>query len=173
MIVMCLVTLLRFNRWSFQLQSVTEIIADGGPFGRIAISECFGIRRDTRPVYLIGLNVLWSLLPARPVQGAKAEERREAMGGGHFHLLFHPSAPTEGLCLPFPGWCLGRPDAADFRKGGLWPHGPKGCPLLLTLLQKGRGSSRVPPPWMLCLVSRLPGSSPGRLWVLTLHAALR
>lgn len=104
---------------------------------------------------------------------ARAEGWGEARGGGRRALApaCQPSAPTEASCLAFPGRRPGRPHAVDFRRGGLWPGGLEGYPLLLTLLQRGRESSRVLPPWMLCLVPRHPGSSPVSLWVPILDTA--
>lgn len=85
-----------------------------------------------------------------------------------------PLCPSEPPVSPFHKCHPGRPDAADFKVGGLWPHG-RGHPLLWTLLQRGRGSGGVLPPWVLCSGPGHPGSSPGSqsspFWVLTHDAS--
>lgn len=125
MMIMCLVTFLRFDRRRFQLQSVTQIISDRGSFGRIAISKCSGIWRDPQPICLIGLNTLRSLLPARLSPRQKAGGGKRCWGDRHSHLLVDPdpSAPMDSSCLPLLWGYPGRPTAADSRKGGPWPGG--------------------------------------------------
>lgn len=97
----------------------------------------------------------------------------EEVGGRPFHPRV-PLCPSEPPVSPFPGCRPGRPDAAHFRVGGLWPRA-WAHPFLWTPLQRGRGNSGVLLPWVLCLGPGQPGNSLGSqsslAWALTCDAS--
>lgn len=120
-----------------------------------------------------------SLLPTRPVPRPKAGAggRQEVLGGGHFHLLVDPGAPTEGFCLPFPWGAPAGPTQLTPTSGGLGLVARRGIRSFEHFSREAERAAEPCQPRVLCLEPQHPGRCPGSLrgarltWALTMDTA--